>query len=79
MTMNDLDNIKALVSFGKLGFSLLASRMISVLTLLGLLALSGYVAYVPSWQGAICVAVIALFVFQPALKAEGKREEPKGE
>ena len=79
--MNELGlpDMKALIAFGKMGFMLLSSRILSIVALTGTIALSAYVAYAPSWQGAACVGVVALFGFGPALKAEAKREEPKGE
>lgn len=80
MTTNDmqLPDLKALVSFGRLGFKLLAVRMMTMTALIGILALSGYVAYNPTWQGAACVGIVALLVFQPALKAETKSNETTG-
>lgn len=65
-------DIKMLVAFGKVGVQLLASRLLSLVALFGVVALSGYSVYMSSWQGAACVAILALFVFQPALKAERK-------
>ena len=75
--MNDLGvpDIKMLVAFGKVGISMLASRILSLTALFGVVALAGYVTYNPSWPGASVVAVIALFVFVPALKAESTRRE----
>jgi hypothetical protein len=84
MGMSDLENIKlpdvqALISFGKLGFNLLASRMLSVLSMLGIIALSFDSVYSSSWQGAACVGILSLLVFLPSLRAESRRGEPKGE
>lgn len=76
MKMNELGipDVKALVAFGKLGLAILASRMLSMTALLGILALSADSIYASSWQGAVCVAVLAFLVFMPALKAEAKRD-----
>ena len=79
MSDMNLPDMQALIAFGKMGFALLASRILSIVALTGTIALSAYVAYAPSWQGAACVGVVALFGFGPALKAESKRGEPKGE
>ena len=68
-----LPDVKALVAFGKLGVAVLSSRMLSLLSLVGVVALSTGVVYSPSWQGAAVVAVVALCVFIPALKAESKQ------
>ena len=81
MEMNDLTDIQlpdisALVAFGKLGVAVLASRMLSLVSLGGVVALSAYVAYSPSWQGAACVGIVAVFVFVPALKAESRFRSP---
>ena len=72
-------DIQALIRFGKWGFWLLASRVLSLVALVGLLALAGYVAYSPSWQGAAVVAVVALAAFIPSLKTETRQAAPKGE
>ena len=77
MKMNEfeLPDVRALVAFGKVGVQLLASRVLSMLALVGVLALAGYSVYAVSWQGVAGVAILAVFVFIPALKAESKHEE----
>lgn len=76
MNLNDvkLPDVQALVAFGKLGVQVLSSRMLSLVGAGGVFALSFYVVYNPSWQGAACVTVTALAVFMPALKAEARKE-----
>lgn len=74
-----LPDVKALVAFGRVGVAILASRLLSLTALFGVVALSAYVAYSPSWQGAACVGVLALFVFIPALKAESGSKASSGE
>lgn len=75
MNMNDLQvpDYRALVAFGKLGIEIMASRMLSLLALFGLIAIAAYSVYAVSWQGAVCVAIVAVFVFIPALRAETNR------
>ena len=77
--MNDenmeMPDVKALVAFGKLGFSLMASRLMSVIALFGVLALGGFTIYIGSWQGVAVTAIIAWFVFRLALKAESRPEK----
>jgi hypothetical protein len=73
----DLPDMKALVAFAKVGISMMASRMLSLLALSGILALAAYSVYFTSVIGAGCVSIIAIFVFIPALKAESRREEAK--
>lgn len=75
MKMNDmgLPDITALVAFGKLGVAVLASRMLSLLSLVGIIALGAYSVYAASWQGAAVVGVVALLCFIPALKSESKQ------
>lgn len=67
-----LPDIKALVSFGKMGMEMMASRMLSLLALVGVLALSVFVVHNPSVIGAVVLATIAVAVFIPALMAESK-------
>lgn len=74
----DENQLKALIAFGKLGMQMASARIVSLLALLGGLALSGYVAYAPTWQGAACVGVVWIFGFIPALRAETK-SAPKEE
>jgi hypothetical protein len=74
-----IPDIEALVAFGKVGIQMMASRMLSLLSLFGIIALSSYSVYASSWQGAACVGVLALLVFGPALKAETKGREAKSE
>lgn len=68
-----LPDVRALVAFGKLGVRVLASRMLSLLSLAGVIALSVGVVYSPSLYGAAVVGVMALFCFIPSLKAEAKQ------
>lgn len=82
MNMNDLKmpDLEALVAFGKMGVKMLASRAVTLLSLLGLLSLGGYAVYASSWQGVVVVAILALLVFRPALAAEtGQRDTPARE
>lgn len=75
--MSDLNlpDIQALVSFGKIGMAIIASRLISILSMLGIVALSAYAIYASSWQGASCVAILSIFVFIPSLKLETSRDK----
>lgn len=75
MNMNELKlpDVAALVAFGKLGLRLIASRAMSLLALLGCVALSTAVVYSPSWQGAAVAVGAMVFIFLPALKAESKQ------
>jgi hypothetical protein len=75
MSEMKVPDVSALVAFGKLGMEIIACRMLSLLSLVGVIALSAYVAYSPSYVGAACVGILALCCFVPALKAESKRKE----
>lgn len=78
MNVHDMviPDIKALVAYGRVGIEMMASRMLSLISLLGTLALAGYVAYSPTNAGLAAVAIVAIFAFMPALKAEtGQRHE----
>jgi hypothetical protein len=72
-------DLKALVAFGKVGMDMMASRILSLCALVGTVALSAYVAYSPSWQGAACVAIVACATFIPAIHAESKARQAPGE
>lgn len=71
-------DVQTLVRFGRLGMELFASRVLSLLSLAGFLALAGYVAYSPSAVGA-AVVLVALFAFVAALRAEAKPASPEGQ
>lgn len=75
--MNDLGvpDVKMLVAFGKVGIQMLASRILSLTALFGIIALSAYSIYNASYVGAAIVAVLALFVFIPSIKAESGRAQ----
>lgn len=74
--MTNLD-VRALVKLAEAGAALFASRILTVIALLGILALCAYVAYRPTWEGVAVVVAASLFVFKPALNAEsGQREQP---
>lgn len=72
-----LPEVKVLVAFGRIGVDLVASRMLSMTTLFGVVAVSSYSVYAASWQGAACVVVMA-FCFMVAVRAES-RQAPKEE
>lgn len=72
------DQIKAILMFGKLGMQMAAMRIVSVLLSIGGLALAGFVAYSPSWQGAIVTGIIFVCGLIPALRTESKSAQ-KGE
>lgn len=81
MKMDDLQlpDMKALVAFGKIGMAMIASRMLSMTALNGVVALAAYSIYAASWIGAACTGIVAIFVFVPALKAESNRKDSRGE
>lgn len=73
--MSEIDQVKALVAFGKLGLAIIASRMLSIISLFGLVALASYSVYAQSWQGVAETGIIAWFVFRPCLAHESKRKD----
>lgn len=76
MNPNDL---QALMALGKVGLDALGSRMLSMTSLLGVIALAAYTAWRPTYEGVALTAILALLTFIPALKAEGlRRIELKG-
>jgi hypothetical protein len=77
MNMNDIGvpDISALVRFGRLGVQMMASRILSLTALFGIIALSAYSVYNESHVGAAICLVLALFVFIPSIKAESGRAQ----
>ena len=67
------NELQALMTMGKLGLDALASRVLSIVTLLGILAVAGYVVWAPSWYGVAGLGILAVLVFSPALRAESLR------
>jgi hypothetical protein len=68
--------IKALVAYGRVGFDLVASRALSLLSMACTFALAAGVVYNPTWQGAAVVGIVAALVFYPALSVDAKRAKP---
>lgn len=68
---NPMGDLQALVAFGRMGLMMAASRMLSGLSLLGLLFLAWWVASTaePSWQSVVVVGMVAL-CFLAAVRAE---------
>lgn len=75
----DLPDLQALVRFGKLGMAMASARLLSIIALAGVLAISFYSVYFHSWIGACCAGILALFCFIPALRAESKVKQPPEE
>jgi hypothetical protein len=75
--LNDLGvpDLKVMFAYAKVGISMLASRILSLTALFGIIALSAYAVYAVSYIGAAVVLILALFVFIPALKQESGRAE----
>jgi len=67
------NEVIAMVAFAKVGMSILASRIVSVCALVGVVGLSSYVIYNPSWQGVAVVALAAFCGLLPAIRSEGAR------
>lgn len=73
MTELKLPDLEALVAFGKVGVQMLASRLLTLFSLFGCVTLGAYTVYTSSWQGVCVTAILALFVFLPALKLETRK------
>ena len=76
---NEIPDLQALVRFGILGMAMASARLLSIIALCGVLAISFYSVYFHSWIGACCAGILALFCFIPALKAETKIKPPPEE
>lgn len=68
----EVPDLQALVRFGKLGMAMASARLLSIIALAGVLAISFYSVYFHSWIGACCAGILALFCFIPALRAESR-------
>ncbi len=73
MATRQMDDVRALVAFGKAGMEALASRGLSYMALVGAVALSAYAVYSAAWQGAVVALIFAVCVFIPAVRAESGR------
>lgn len=69
MNMND---VNALIAFGKAGQQLIAMRIVSLVAICGVIGMCFYVAWRPSWEGVACVCVLAA-CFIRANKDESSR------
>lgn len=74
---NQVADIKALVAFGRLGVELAGMRLLSLVSLLGMLFLAWWVASTPApaWQSVVVVMVVAL-CFLAAVRAESGQRHP---
>lgn len=73
----NLNDIGALVAFGRVGVALAASRMMSLVMGFGTVALAAYVIRSPSWEAVFVVIVVGLCGLLPALAFEARnRKEP---
>lgn len=75
---NEIDQLRVLTSYARVGIGMLQARILSVLSVLALSGLSGFVAYSNSWHGVILCGILAL-VTLGAFRAESRnRETAKG-
>ena len=73
----DVDTVKALVAFGRVGLQMMGARILSIVALLGYLGLAGYVAYNATWHGVTVCAILALVAIS-AFRAENRyRDQAK--
>jgi len=70
----NLNDVGALVAFGRVGVALAASRLMSLVTAFGTVGLGAYVIHFPSWEGVAVVALIAGCGLLPALQLERGRQ-----
>ena len=73
--MNEMDSIRALTAFGKVGVEMLQARILSILALTGYLGLAGFVSYAPSWHGVALCGILALVAIS-AFRGENRFREP---
>lgn len=68
---NEIDQLKILTQFGKVGVQMLSARILSMLSLAGLLGAGGATIFFPSWH-AVCVCVILAVVAISAHRGESR-------
>lgn len=73
MATRQIDDVRALVAFGKAGMEALASRALSYMALVGAVALASYTIYSESWQGVAVTLIVATLIFIPAVRCESSR------
>lgn len=66
---NELDQLKAITAFGKVGIAMLQARMLSLIAEFALAGLCGFVAYSPTWHGVTLCGILALVAIS-AFRAE---------
>ena len=76
--MNDLKvpDMAAFVAFGKLGVQMVGARILSILSLVGMLGAGGAVIFYPTWHGVVVCAILALVAIS-AQRGEGRLYPPK--
>ena len=77
--MMQMNEVQALVEFGKLGVRLVAMRILSAISMLGFLALAAYSVYTATWQGVVVCAIVGFLGVIPAIRAEAKRDATPGQ
>lgn len=67
----EIDQVRSLVSFGKLGVGLAGARILSILSLLGVYGVGAAVVFYPTWH-AVCVCAILAVVAISAHRGESR-------
>jgi len=70
--MSNMNDVQALLAWGKVGVHLFGMRILSIMMGLGVIGMCFYVAWGPSWEGVACVA-LAVACFHRAIAEETKR------
>lgn len=71
---NEIDQLRVLTSYARVGIGMLQARILSILALLALAGLCGYVAYSATWHGVVLCGILAL-VTLGAFRAESRNRE----
>lgn len=67
----EIDRVKALTAFGMMGVQMLSARILSILSLAGLLGVGTAVVFYPTWH-AVCVCAILAVVAISAHRGESR-------
>lgn len=73
------NEIEAMIAVGRIGLNLAASRMMSISSIFGVVALAAYLIYSPSWQGVLVVGFVAVVAITALrLESRGKNDVAGG-
>lgn len=67
--------VDAVIKFARIGLQTMSERVLSVMALVGCMALFGYAAAEPDWKRVAGACAFAVLVFWPLLRLEAAKKE----